>query len=262
MAFRSRARPYLAAGLLGLGPATFGAAPAPSPVVLELFTSQGCSSCPAADELLSRLGRDERARGLVIPLAFHVDYWNELGWADPLSKPDWTLRQAEYCRALEVPSGAYTPQLVVNGHTQLNGADAVRVLREVDAALAQVAPAQVSLAVDPSGASLAVTAGVEIQEDLPGKQLELFVAVFESGLQTSVARGENGGRTLRGDFVVRRLQRALTLVPRRGARQERLLHVALKREWKADNLGLAAFLQDPHTRRIVAAAAWPPAAQR
>ena len=100
----------------------------PTPVVLELFTSQGCSSCPPADAVLSKLGRDEKLAGRVIPIAFHVDYWTYIGWADPFSSADWTARQNEYARALKADS-LYTPQLVVNGATHLNGSDEAGVVR-------------------------------------------------------------------------------------------------------------------------------------
>src|SRR5947209_6278424 len=94
----------------------------PAPVVVELFTSQGCSSCPPADALLSDLAHDASLRGRVIPLAFHVDYWDRLGWRDPFSSAEWSRRQYFYVRALSVAS-AYTPQIVVNGAQQFVGSD-------------------------------------------------------------------------------------------------------------------------------------------
>src|SRR5688572_22165851 len=88
---------------------------AQAPVLVELFTSQGCSSCPPADKLLSALRSDPQMAGRVIPLAFHVDYWNRIGWEDPFSSAQWTGRQQRYARALGNGSRVYTPQLVVNG---------------------------------------------------------------------------------------------------------------------------------------------------
>ncbi|HUR81120.1 MAG TPA: DUF1223 domain-containing protein, partial [Thermoanaerobaculia bacterium] len=87
------------------------------PVVLELFTSQGCSSCPSADEFLRKLAAKDKR---VIPLAFHVDYWNYLGWRDPFSSAEWSQRQGDYVRAMKL-STAYTPQLVINGSRQVVG---------------------------------------------------------------------------------------------------------------------------------------------
>src|SRR6476646_10282347 len=91
-------------------------------VVVELFTSQGCSSCPPADELLGRIARDPSLRGRVIPLAFHVDYWDHLGWRDPFSSPEWSQRQLDYVRAMHL-SGAYTPQAVVGGAREFVGSN-------------------------------------------------------------------------------------------------------------------------------------------
>jgi hypothetical protein len=94
------------------------AAPAPeaSPIIIELFTSQGCSSCPPADRLLKRLAGDPR----VIPLSFHVDYWNYIGWTDPFSSKRWSERQQGYARAFR-SNRIYTPQLVVSGRTGASG---------------------------------------------------------------------------------------------------------------------------------------------
>ena len=91
-----------------------------SPILIELFTSQGCSSCPPADELLRTLGADPQYAGRIVPLSYHVDYWNYLGWKDPFSKEAWTQRQANYVEAM---GGAtlYTPQIVVHGRVELVG---------------------------------------------------------------------------------------------------------------------------------------------
>ena len=88
-----------------------------APVVLELFTSEGCSSCPPADELISELGASSKS---VIPLAYHVDYWNHLGWADPFSSRQWSERQSDYARAMNL-DGEYTPQMVISGAWQCGG---------------------------------------------------------------------------------------------------------------------------------------------
>src|SRR5262245_59154605 len=106
-----------------------------TPVVLELFTSQGCSSCPPADRVLSMLGSDPSLRARVVPLAFHVDYWNSIGWTDPFSSSAWSERQSAYAKQLALDS-VYTPQIVVNGHDQLNGSDEDGIRRAIDAAAA------------------------------------------------------------------------------------------------------------------------------
>lgn len=228
-------------------------------MVLELFTSQGCSSCPPAEELLGRIGLDPRSRRRVAPLAYHVDYWDELGWRDPFSAKAWSLRQAEYQRALRLADGSYTPQLVVDGRVAMNGTHARRVLEEIEPAERRRGAARVSLAarrVEGAHPALAVEVAAEILGEPEARKLDLRVALFEDALSTRVARGENGGRTLRSDFVVRRLERAFTLPARRGARNRRRLALELHRGWVPRHTGLVAFLQEQGSARIIAAATW------
>ena len=133
------------------------AAPEDSPVVLELFTSEGCSSCPPADELLSKLGSSSTG---VIPLAYHVDYWDSVGWSDPFSSGQWTARQTVYVRAMKL-SGAYTPQIVINGRWQCVGSDPGAIARAIAAARATPPPGkrgsiyhrEVARATNPHGTS-------------------------------------------------------------------------------------------------------------
>jgi hypothetical protein len=224
-------------------------------VVLELFTSQGCSSCPPADRLLSRLGRDERLRGRVVTLAFHVDYFNSLGWTDRFSSADWTARQDAYARALK-RDGVYTPQLVVNGRAELNGSDEAGVVREVNTAWANAPSGRVTLAVAPDGERrLAVDVSAETPEAVDAGKLDVVVVVYENGVSTPVKRGENSGRTLEEDFVVRRLARAFSFKPEAGAKQQKRVTIDLDRSWVPANLGVAAILQDPDTMRIYGATA-------
>jgi hypothetical protein len=112
-----------------------------APVLLELFTSEGCSSCPPADALLSELGSSTKS---VIPLAYHVDYWNHLGWSDPLSSHQWSERQNAYVRVLNL-SGDYTPQIVIGGGGQCVGSDGRSIARAVAVARSASALGRVSL---------------------------------------------------------------------------------------------------------------------
>jgi hypothetical protein len=232
--------------------------------VIELFTSQGCSSCPRADQVLSRLGQNEATRALVVPLAFHVDYWNHAGWSDPFSAPAWSQRQDAYCRALKVAAGPYTPQLVVHGQAELNGSQEQRVLAQIQQARERSAPARVELVVRPvegGKPALRVRVSAEVVGATGARRLELLVAVFENGLVTAVGRGENRGRSLHDDFVVRRLEKAFSLAPAPGSRRERELELKLELGVRVENLGVAAFLQDPDSMRIHAATSVPPGAR-
>lgn len=175
-------------------PALFpGAAapPATRPVVLELFTSQGCSSCPPADALLSALAG---ARDDVLALDFHVDYWNYLNWRDPFSSAAATQRQRRY--AAELGTEVYTPQLVVDGQYQAVGSDRARVL----AAIATARPAisagpSLSLASDENGLTVDVGAGQGSGD--------ILLLGFDPQHVTEVGSGENAGRVLREVNVVR-----------------------------------------------------------
>jgi hypothetical protein len=219
------------------------------PVLVELFTSQGCSSCPPADQLLTQLGAADAGR--VVPLSFHVDYWNQVGWTDPFSSHAWTERQVDYMRAfrLEAP---YTPQAVVDGASQVVGSDANALRSAIAAAQARPA-AGISLRLAPEASTVAVDADVDLPESLRGRRWELQVAVFETGLVTPVGKGENGGRTLHNDYVVRALTSAGKV--EKPARLKATLK--LDKGWDRSHLGVAAFLQDPKTLEIRGASVRP-----
>ena len=167
------------------------------PIVLELFTSQGCSSCPSAEAYLNRLAHAGQLGGRPIaPLQFHVDYWNGLGWADPYSSSVWTDRQSAYAHALG-DSQVYTPELVVAGGAGMVGSQVSRVERAVAAAP--------KLALLPATASWAKNQVTITATPVDGA--ELWVAIYQDGTKTKVTRGENEGETLAADRVVRELRR-------------------------------------------------------
>jgi hypothetical protein len=162
-------------------------------VVVELFTSQGCSSCPPADALLVELTR----RPDVLPLGFHVDYWDRLGWRDPFSSPAATARQESYARALGL-SGVYTPQVVINGRHEAVGSDR-QTINTIMAGSTRM-PVRVALAVENGALSIRVGAG-------PGEG-RLWLVSFDRQHETPVKRGENAGRTIVNVNVVRSLRPA------------------------------------------------------
>ena len=216
----------------------------PAPVVVELFTSQGCSSCPPADALLSELARDASLRGRVIPLAFHVDYWDRLGWRDPFSSPEWSRRQYQYVGALHAKS-AYTPQIVASGERQFVGSNRA-ALEEALVALSHRKPlGEVKVTPSRQGAE----ARIRVQAKGTGN---LVVVVYDTGAPTPVARGENAGRTIPNAAIVRRLVRAATLT---GGAFDRHITIPLDPAWH--DLGVAVFLQDGETLAIGAAASAP-----
>jgi hypothetical protein len=221
-------------------------------VVVELFTSQGCSSCPPADRLLTSLGARSGAR--VVPLAFHVDFWNSSGWKDPFSQAEWTRRQAAYERVLGIKN-VYTPQAIVDGSIELIGSNA----EALDAAMATTAArpaATIALRLEPADADVLAEVDVDVPESLRRVRLDLMFAVYEVGLSTPVGRGENGGRTLQNDYVVRSLRRGDRLSAG-GARSHHAVRLRIDKQWNRARLGVAVFLQDPESLRISGARAAP-----
>ena len=174
-----------------------GAGQGARPVLIELFTSQGCNSCPPADALLGELAR----RPGVLALAFHVDYWNGLGWRDPFSSATATARQNDYARRLGKRS-IYTPQVVVDGAADAVGSDRENILALINSARrrADAGPAIDIRTDDKGGRTARIGAGDAVQADV-------WLAGYDRSHVTPVGRGENGGRTLTEYQVVRSLVR-------------------------------------------------------
>ncbi len=216
------------------------------PVVVELFTSQGCSTCPPADRLLAALGSE--SRGGIVALAFHVDSWNHDGWTDRFSNAAWTRRHAAYARTLR-SAGAYTPQAVIDGAATSVGSDE-RALRAAVAAAAARPAGRIALALEPGARSVVARVAVEIPPALRERKLDLLLAVYETGLETAVGRGENGGKRLHDDYVVRSLVRAGRLPAGESPSARFEEDLELGDGWVRSRLGVAAFLQDPRTLSI------------
>ncbi len=250
-------------GALGMSPppSATGSAADPSPVdfeasfngplVVELFTSQGCSSCPPADRLLSRLAAAD-TNAEIIPLAYHVDYWNYIGWQDPFSSNTWSQRQQNYSRALGISRG-YTPQLVVAGAADCVGSDAQQVDRLIATAKRRGQRGRVEIDLQPVADSPRWQTELSVSFNGPGP-LDLMMAIVESGLITEVKRGENAKRTLHNDFVVRRLERVATLDDLAATWSSGPKDLDLDPGWSRENLRIVAFLQDPVGLKIHGAA--------
>jgi hypothetical protein len=165
------------------------------PIVVELFTSEGCSSCPPADALLAELaGRPD-----VLALSFHVDYWDKLGWKDPFSSPDATRRQHGYADLLGLAT-VYTPQMVVDGRWQAVGSDRSEVERALGSARHNRDDVPIALAVDHGRAKITMGQGGD------GVAATLVLVGFDRRHVTAVSRGENGGHTLSHVDVVRSIE--------------------------------------------------------
>ena len=227
-----------------------------APVIVELFTSEGCSSCPPADETLARLERTQPVSGArVIALEEHVDYWNQLGWQDRFSAPVFRLRQNEYARLFQTDS-IYTPQMVVNGQIEFVGDDMTRAVREV--AKAAVVPSYgLKLVLERDARDAALTnLAVFIRNNRSGKPAaaEVYLAVTESRLSSNVVQGENAGRMLRHAPVVR----SFGVIGSLEARQFNEIGVKstlkIPEDWNREHLHAVVFVQDRASHRITAAA--------
>jgi len=177
------------AALAGAAAAAAAAAADPRPAVVELFTSQGCNSCPPADALLGELV----ARRDVLALAYHVDYWDQLGWRDRFGLPQSVQRQSQYARRLGLAS-VYTPQLLIDGRVDVLGSDRSRVLKLLDTPRSG-APLIARL----QGHELVVEAGA-VAGAAP---CDVLVVSYLPEATTPIGRGENSGRTLREFNIVR-----------------------------------------------------------
>ena len=218
---------------------------AQGPVVVELFTSEGCSSCPPADSVLRELSR-EPANGSpqLVLLGEHVDYWNYIGWTDRFSSSQFSQRQSDYARAFHL-SGGYTPQMVIDGQVQFVGNDATDVWRKIEAAAKDPKPVQVALQWQGNNLQINLTSTSAAR----GKVL---MAITEDGLTTQVGAGENGGRTLHHAAVVRQLREL-------GTAEQKTLQTTVvpARDWNAAQLKVAILVQDPNTKKILGAASTP-----
>ena len=227
--------------------------PESTPVLVELFTSEGCSSCPPADALLSRLGRTQPVRGAdVIVLEEHVDYWDRLGWKDPFSSEAATARQGEYGVAFG-GSQVYTPQMIVDGRTQFVGSSDTDALNAIRSASQAQKPA-IQLSWE-KGDSLAIQIG-PLNNAGQGDGQQLFLVVAENMLHSDVKRGENAGRALEHNGVVRQLS-PLGKIDAEPAGFSSTVGVHPAHEWNRANLRAVVFVQERHSRHILAAAAIP-----
>jgi hypothetical protein len=226
---------------------------AATPVLVELFTSEGCSSCPPADALLSRLGRTQPVRGAdIIALEEHVDYWDRLGWKDPFSSETATARQGEYGEAFGGRQ-VYTPQMIVDGRAEFVGSSDTDALRAIRAA-SQAPKPYIQLSWE-TGDSLAIH--IEpLTNASAGDGAQLFLVVAENMLHSDVKRGENAGHALEHNGVVRQLL-PLGKIDAAPAGFSSTVAVHSAREWNRANLRAVVFLQERRSRHVLAVAAIP-----
>lgn len=221
--------------------------------VVELYTSEGCSSCPPADRQLSELRRQLDANAIVVPLALHVSYWDQLGWSDAFAQKIFDARQSELLKK-QRNKVVYTPQFFVNGQELRDWRTALpATIRAINAIPAAVTITLKSTPADTrpakaSSAALLLDADVAAAD--PRTAGALYVALSESGLVSHVLRGENGGATLRHDDTVRLWLGPFPLV-RGKIRVQR--KISLPAEWQSDRVQAVALVQSADDARVLQA---------
>jgi len=212
--------------------------------VIELFTSEGCSSCPPAESVLQQLKADAAKKMQdVFFLEYHVDYWNRLGWKDPYSSFQFTMRQENYTSALSEKT-IYTPMLLVNGEHPVTGSDAKAVEQNINAGISEKHNIELSVSVD---SVLNDTIFVSYKSTKADKNYFLRLAVTENNIVSKIGKGENSGKTLKHEAVVR----IFTTVELR--QNEGKVVVPLKKFIPDKNCDLVVFIQHKQTMKIIAA---------
>jgi hypothetical protein len=212
-------------------------------VVLELFTSEGCSSCPPADELLAKIQKESHGKP-VYALAYHVDYWDRLGWKDLYSNSQFSKRQMQYENWLHL-SSLYTPQLIINGKSAFVGSDESAIRKAISKQLASNEAASLTLQVQQDGDRL----DIKYQAIKTAKNSLLVIALLQKKADSKVERGENAGRTLSHVQIVRKFQTEPVKLSESGTST-----IGLPKDLSGQNWEIVGFIQDAGNGEILAAA--------
>ena len=209
--------------------------------LLELYTSEGCSSCPPADKWMSSIKTDK-----VTPLAFHVDYWDYIGWKDRFSKAEFSDRQRKTA-AFGGAGYVYTPQFVMNGR-DFKGWDNSRLNESIETTQKFASRANLSLnAVTEANGDITLKANAQAVKPADAKNTDVFIALYENKLVSQVKAGENSGRELKHDYVVREFFGAYQI----SNQNEFSKNFTLKPEWKSRDAGAVIFVQNSQTGEIL-----------
>tara|TARA_B100001123_G_scaffold447857_1_gene606756 strand:- start:11261 stop:12055 length:795 start_codon:yes stop_codon:yes gene_type:complete len=223
------------------------------PVIIELFTSQGCSSCPPADNLLQTLTRNQPVNGaFIIPLSEHVDYWNRLGWKDPFSSKQFSDRQRKYAEVLGTEN-IYTPMMIVDGVHAFVGSRSTTAREVIVSALKQP-KAKLMLHTEMSGPDTVLSVRGKATELPASNSLpEAWLAITEHLIQTEVTHGENAFRTLSHTGVVRKIQKISFASTSETGTYEIKGQIHLNSDWLQKPMRMVVFLQVPVNGRILGA---------
>lgn len=222
-------------------------------VLVELFTSEGCDSCPPADRWLSRLRHEPPARRLV-PLAFHVDYWDYLGWQDPYAHAAYSQRQRESAARNRLRT-VYTPQVVVSGRDMPDWRNTAAFSETVGRAGKTAPRAEISVSWQIGAGRGEIDLSAALADTTERSEAVAYLALYENRLVSRVQAGENRGATLEHDFVVRALIGPLAFAD--DGKLQYKGRVTLRPDWKVHDLGVAAFVQKRGSGEVLQALAVP-----
>ncbi|KAL6856112.1 hypothetical protein ACP4OV_018914 [Aristida adscensionis] len=219
-------------------------AAAPGPVLVELFSSQGCATSPEAEAVAARLAQDAGEDAVVV-LGFHVDYWDYRGWKDPFASSAWTVRQKAYVEALRLDT-LFTPQVVVHGRAHCVGTEQDALAQAVRDAPRYPAPAMKVTFKRPDATTLQASFTGTLRSRVEGGGASVMVALYESGVVTECGRGENKGKSLLNDHVVRRLEKVAAVREGASARKtvSGTVQFPLWDGFRAVKCGLVLFVQN------------------
>lgn len=226
------------------------------PVLVELFTAEGCSSCPPAEKLLAALeARQPAPNAEIIPLEEHVDYWDHDGWVDPFDSPAWSARQNDYTVKFKEGT-AYTPEMVVDGDAHFNGSLPHTAVMAIEAA-AREPETDVTVSSGQPGSHGAEAFNVKVaslQGDPQGDTADVWLAITETGLRSNVTAGENAGKELDHVAVMRYLHKIGVARGADPVAYSGTPEVKLKSNWNRQNLSVVVFVQDKKSLRVLGVA--------
>jgi hypothetical protein len=243
---------FLLSVITGIADAATGpgfVSPAGTVALVELYTSEGCSSCPPADRKIRQLPAQVRNQHNIAPLAFHVDYWDYIGWQDPYADPMHADRQRYYARRWR-SSSIYTPQFIIQGQQTPLRTDLLARINTVNQQPAPVTIKANFVGADSSSIKLEIALQQVAGRPIP-QDKAMFVALYENNLSSQVSQGENSGRLLAHDFVVRRLLGSFN--SRKLVSEPQTVEIPLQQSWKAGDLGVVVFMQDLQQGQVIQA---------
>ena len=217
--------------------------------LLELYTSEGCSSCPPADRWLSSITASGFSADKVVPLAFHVDYWDYIGWRDRYAKPEFSARQREIAKNSRT-GFVYTPQATISGHDFRNWTNSQAFAEEITAINHSPAQANIRLTLNRDADNLAISVWAQAKRQ---EHAVLYIALYENGLSTDVKAGENNGAQLHHDYVVRAWLGPFAVNAAQQTPWQQKL--TLPAAWRTASMGAAAFVQSRDTGEVLQALA-------